>query len=91
MWFRYGKTDKSYDETEFILSPFRAICNGGENGMAITALVQDKMQDFELSPDVTLNYGDYLEDSENKMPMVIAGLVIAAVMIFFILVIHFLK
>lgn len=63
----------------------------GENGMAMTTLVQDKMKDFELSPGVTLNYGGDLEDSENKMPMVIAGLVIAAVMIFFILVIHFHK
>lgn len=63
----------------------------GENGMAVTALVQDQLKDFEFSPGVTMAYGGDMEDSENKMPMVMSALAIAAVMIFFILVIHFHK
>ena len=63
----------------------------GENGMAVTALIQDKLKDFDFSPGVALTYGGDQEDSDYKMPMVMAGLVIAAIIIFFILVIHFHK
>lgn len=63
----------------------------GKNGMAVTALVQEKLDDLTLSPGVTLSYGGDLEDSEEKMPQIMAALIIAAVIIFFILVVHFHK
>ncbi len=63
----------------------------GENGMGVTALVQDKLKDVRLTSGVTLSYGGDLEDSNEKMPPVMAGLVAAAVIIFFILVFHFHK
>lgn len=63
----------------------------GENAMAAIALVQDKLAGYQLSPGVSLTYGGDWEDSEEKMPPVMAALAIAAVIIFFILVIHFHK
>ncbi len=61
----------------------------GVNGMAASAIVQDKLKDFKLSDGVTLTYGGEFEDTGEKMPMVISGLIIAVIMIFFILVVHF--
>ncbi len=63
----------------------------GENGMAVSALVQKRLKDFKLSDGVTLSYGGELEDTAEKMPMVINGLIIAVIIIFFILVFHFKK
>ena len=61
----------------------------GENAMEVTELVQEKLKGINLSPGVTLSYGGDLEDAAEKMPMVLNGLAIAAVIIFFILVFHF--
>lgn len=63
----------------------------GENGMEVTALVQERLKAIQLSPGVTLSYGGDLEDSNEKMPPVMAGLIVAAIIIFFILVFHFHK
>lgn len=63
----------------------------GENGMKVTSLVQEKLKGVQLAPGVSLSYGGDLEDSNEKMPPVMAGLVVAAIIIFFILVFHFHK
>lgn len=63
----------------------------GRNTMEAMSLVQQKMSSFHFSPGVNMNYGGDYEDSAEKMPPVMAGLMIAAVVIFFILVIHFHK
>jgi len=63
----------------------------GENGMVVTALVQEKLKDVQLSPGVTLSYGGVQEDSEEKLPPVIIGLAMSATIIFFILLFHFHK
>ncbi len=61
----------------------------GENAMAVSAMVQNRLKDFNLSHGVTLSYGGEEEDSEEKMPMIMSGLSIAVIIIFFILVMHF--
>lgn len=63
----------------------------GENGMEKTGQIQNALKDFDLSPGVSLKYGGDVEDNEDKMPPVMAGLMVAAVVIFFILVFHFKK
>lgn len=63
----------------------------GRNTMEAMSLVQQKMSSFHFSPGVSMNYGGDYEDSAEKMPPVMAGLMVAAVIIFFILVIHFHK
>ena len=61
----------------------------GENGMDVTGKVQKAVANLSYSPDVTLTYGGDLEDSEEKLPPILAGLLIAAAIIYFILLIHF--
>ena len=51
----------------------------GENGMDVTGKVQKAVA----------TYGGDLEDSEEKLPPILAGLLIAAAIIYFILLIHF--
>lgn len=63
----------------------------GENGMEKTGQIQNALKDFDFSPGVSLKYGGDVEDNEDKMPPVMAGLMVAAVVIFFILVFHFKK
>lgn len=63
----------------------------GENGMETTGRIQDALKDFHFSPGVSLKYGGDVEGNEDKMPPVMAGLMVAAVVIFFILVFHFKK
>ena len=63
----------------------------GENSMEVTSLVQEKLKGVQLAPGVSLSYGGDLEDSNEKMPPVMAGLIVAAIIIFFILVFHFHK
>lgn len=41
--------------------------------------------------DITLNYGGLKEDTEEKLPKIVAGLLIAVIIIYFILVFHFKK
>ena len=61
----------------------------GENGMDVTGKVQKAVANLSFSPDVTLTYGGDLEDSEEKLPPILTGLLIAAAIIYFILLIHF--
>ena len=72
----------------------------GQNAMDVTKKLQAKMasefsegsefsENSEISEGVTISYGGDLEDSQEKMTPVLFGLAIAAVMIFFILVMHF--
>ena len=61
----------------------------GENGMDVTGKVQKAVANLSFSPDVILTYGGDLEDSEEKLPPILAGLLIAAAIIYFILLIHF--
>lgn len=63
----------------------------GMNSMAVTTQVHEKLKDLILSPGVTLTYGGELEDNVEKVPQIISALIFAAVIIFFILVIHFHK
>ncbi|WP_456096360.1 efflux RND transporter permease subunit [Phocaeicola coprophilus] len=61
----------------------------GENGMAVVGKVQQQLDGLSLPQGVQLAYGGDLEDSADKMPPVMNGLMVAALMIFFILVLHF--
>ena len=61
----------------------------GENGMAVVGKVQQQLDGLSLPKGVQLAYGGDLEDSADKMPPVMNGLMVAALMIFFILVLHF--
>ena len=61
----------------------------GENGMDVTGKVQKAVANLSFSPDVILTYGGDLEDSEEKLPPILVGLLIAAAIIYFILLIHF--
>ena len=63
----------------------------GMNSMAVTTQVHEKLKDLILSPGVTLTYGGELEDNVEKVPQIISALIFAAVIIFFILVMHFHK
>ncbi len=61
----------------------------GFNAMAVTQKVQKQMEAFSFSPGVKVTMGGELEDNEEKLPDVLAGLMISAVVIFFILLAHF--
>jgi len=61
----------------------------GENGMAVVGKVQQQLDGLSLPQGVQLAYGGDLEDSADKMPPVMNGLMVAALVIFFILVLHF--
>lgn len=63
----------------------------GENAMQMTARVQKMMGEMQLSPGVTVSYGGEQESSDEKMPMIMSGLALAAAIIFFILLAHFRK
>lgn len=59
------------------------------NVMNATAKVQEKLSGLSLPEGVTLTYGGELEENEEQMPNIMAGLCIAVVIIFFILLWHF--
>ena len=63
----------------------------GENAMSMTSRVQEALADVQMPEGVTLTYGGEWEDSQEKMPPIMSALVCAAVIIFFILMIHFHK
>lgn len=54
-----------------------------------TLKVQDVVKNTELSPDITVAYGGEIEENEEQTPHIIASVVIAIIIIFFILVWHF--
>lgn len=63
----------------------------GYNAQAITTVIQEKMKDVNLSDDTKAVFGGDYENGEEKMGPMGIGLAIAAIMILFILVIHFKK
>jgi multidrug efflux pump subunit AcrB len=54
-----------------------------------TLKVQDVVKNTKLSPDITVAYGGEIEENEEQTPHIIASVVIALIIIFFILVWHF--
>ena len=63
----------------------------GENAMQMTARIREELKDFPLSPGVTLSYGGEQEKTDEQMPQIMGGLMLAAAIIFFILLAHFRK
>ncbi len=61
----------------------------GMNAMTVTSHVQEKMETVKLSPDTKMAYGGDIENSGETMGPCMVALIIAAVIIFFILVAHF--
>lgn len=59
------------------------------NSMAFTGKVQKQLAGIALPDNVTLEYGGDYEDSQEKLPLIMSCLVVAAVIIFFILLLHF--
>ena len=63
----------------------------GKNAMQMTARLQEELKDFPLSPGVTLTYGGEQEKTDEMMPQIMGGLMLAVAIIFFILLTHFRK
>lgn len=61
----------------------------GQNATAACALVANSLEGFQPAQGVNLEMGGTYEDSAEKLPPIINGLAIAAVVIFFILLSHF--
>jgi multidrug efflux pump subunit AcrB len=61
----------------------------GVNIFNETAKVREMMSHVDLSPDITVAYGGEIEENEEQTPHIIASVVIAIIIIFFILVWHF--
>ena len=63
----------------------------GQNAMQMIACLQEELKDFPFSPGVTVTYAGEQEKTDEWMPQIIGGLMIAIVIIFFILLAHFRK
>ena len=63
----------------------------GQNAMQMIARLQEELKDFPLSQGVTVTYAGEQEKTDEWMPQIIGGLMIAIVIIFFILLAHFRK
>ena len=63
----------------------------GQNAMQMIARLREELKDFPLSPGVTVTYAGEQEKTNEWMPQIIGGLMIAIVIIFFILLAHFRK
>jgi multidrug efflux pump subunit AcrB len=61
----------------------------GVNIFNETAKVREMMSHVELSPDISVAYGGEIEENEEQTPHIIASVLIAIIIIFFILVWHF--
>lgn len=61
----------------------------GVNAMQATVRVQQMMKEHSVAEGVTITYGGELEENDEQMPNIMAAVVIAIVIIFFILVFHF--
>jgi multidrug efflux pump subunit AcrB len=61
----------------------------GVNIFNETAKVRDIVANTQLSPDTSVAYGGEIEENEEQTPHIIASVVIAIIIIFFILVWHF--
>lgn len=60
-----------------------------KNVMGITDIVKEQLAGLHLSPEIHVEYGGELEENEENLPTIMGGLIIAAAIIFFILLIHF--
>ncbi len=63
----------------------------GQNAMQMIARLQEELKDFPFSPGVTVTYAGEQEKTDERMPQIMGGLMIAIVIIFFILLAHFRK
>lgn len=63
----------------------------GANGTAQNKVVAERLDTLQLSKGVKQSYGGDVQDTEEKLPPILGGLAVAAVMIFFILLAHFRK
>ena len=63
----------------------------GENAQAVTSILQEKVKDVKLSEGTKAVFGGDVEKGTETMGPMAMGLIIAAVIIFFILVAHFKK
>ena len=63
----------------------------GTNAMDVTKEVKELVKKMNIPAGITVSYGGEEEQSVEKMPSIIGGLAIAAVIIFFILLFHFRK
>ncbi len=61
----------------------------GENGMEQMARIQSQLPSLHLSPRTVVTPGGEMEDTQEKMPPILAGLAVAAVVILFVLIAHF--
>ena len=61
----------------------------GVNTFKETAKIRKLMKDVELAPGTKVSYGGEIEENEEQTPNIIASVLIAVVIIFFILVWHF--
>lgn len=61
----------------------------GENAMAVTGKIQEKIKEISLPQGVTPSYGGDLEQTNEQNPLIMGALSIAAIMILFILIAHF--
>lgn len=72
------------------LTVYAELANGA-NGTSVNNMVKERMDTLKLSDGVTVSYGGDVENTAEKLPPIMAALVVAAVMIFFILLAHFKK
>ena len=61
----------------------------GINAMQETDKIKQLLAESPVADGITVSYGGELEESEEQMPNIMAGLVVAIAIIFFILVFHF--
>jgi len=61
----------------------------GQNAIAATTIIKEKLKNLCIPAGVTIEYGGALESDNESLPEIMAGLAIAIVIIFFILVWHF--
>lgn len=59
------------------------------NVMLMTDELKQQVEDLHLSPSVHVEYGGELEENNENLPTIMSGLVVAAAIIFFILLLHF--
>ena len=61
----------------------------GINSMKMIESIQTKLDNMDFTPGIKVNIGGDLEENEENMPPIMNALVVAAAIIFFILVVHF--
>ena len=59
--------------------------------MAMNARVQEVVKELSIAPEVQVSFGGEQEATDDKLPMILSGLMLASAIIFFILLAHFRK